>query len=230
MKTLRMALCLTILLFSCQGPRKQVKQDFVPAIYIQRNMQFNAASSSQDGEMFSVGYLNEVDGPPQNIMLNSVSLNADNQYSLQTSTYDGNLSNDIYGQNVLIKWDDEILFPAFYCPERYNVFYNDLVHPGSIAPGMSFTWKTDLKSQHVTVTLFASKASVPSLVAPINHTKTMQDKGRFRLPKHWLDDIPKNAYIRFTMDRYNTSVATTNSNHRVRVEAHSSSSGSFRVE
>ncbi len=197
-------------------------KDGLMTIYMDSGNQFNEVSNESNGESFSVGYISST---IESINLNDVELNTSNSFYLQTSKHANSVSKDIYGQDVKIKINQQLLKTTFHCPNRINVSYNQKKYPLTLEEGMTFYWTPDKTSDNVMVRFVFNDV----VGKTIQKQLIIKDNGHFTVPKNWLEELPENCYVLFTIQRTYEKIIKTEHARKIKVRSMSTASSTLRV-
>lgn len=193
------------------------------ALLLVRHSDFNSANAL--AEHLSVGFINESLIIPNSISINDQVLNSQNEYTVHNE-YDDGLTNTIYGHNLMIKFDNEVLTDSFYNSTAINVSCN-INENYFLENGMTFNWNEDLNSKGV---IFHVQAYVGgnSETTQIQEKELMlADNGSFTIPEGFLDEFTNGTMMQVTFKRGNYTMLNTSDNLKVSVIGMSSCGGTF---
>lgn len=188
-------------------------KDFDSDVRLVRYTQYNAMVDSD--EHFNIGFGSSFSGlKPNDIKINSISLNSINKYNKQNLT---SLSNDIFGTNLTIAFDSDTLDSAFYSSVPMHVTYDTSYR--FLTEGMTFNWNADTGSNAVVFYISASKGINSSLSSDFYKTIVIDDNGSFTIPSGFLSELTSQNiwFVETAFIRGNYKMLQTTNNNAVRV-------------
>lgn len=201
-------------------------RDYDVAILIQRgaNMQDDINNSV---ERISLGFLNDSMAIPNIVRVNDVELSQSNDYTYH-HYYDEGFTNTIYGHQIAVSLDSEILTPSFYNAVSLDVS-TDIDSTAILEEGATFTWNDDVNSKGV---LFSISGFDPTNPDPTNEIKKeiiLEDNGLFTIPNGWLSDFPDQTVVQLTIKRGNYEIMVSAAGYEVGVLAYSQQAGTYVI-